>query len=220
MPNELSYSTPTAPMPRSYQQPNLMLQEPFRRHSDISDRFSSPGSFLSNFLPSTNMAHITNLQYQTIQPVFQLPATSHGPTGPVLPLPLSAPITRPSADIPHLPTFHDTSLVPRSNAAFQASVRDPILGSHGSLHQLQQQQQNFQDYLRNQDYGHNAQKMHVLNLNNATRPEFIYDQENMSNASRLEFGYEVKPQCSLETGTFDLDDMANGSSNGHSERVR
>jgi len=218
--NQPPYSTQTPPIPRSYQQPNLMLQEPFRRHSDTSDRFSNPGSFLSNFLPSTNMAHITNFQYQTIQPVFQLPTTSNCPTGPVLPPPFSAPITRSPADNSHFPTFHDTGLLTRTNATFQASVRDTSLGSHGNLTQLPQQQQNFQEYLQNQDYGHNAPKMHVLNLNNATRPDFTYDQENTSNASRSEFGYEVKPQCSLEPGTFDLEETPDGGSNGHSEHAR
>ena len=218
MPNQPHYSAPTPPLPRSYQQPNSMLQEPFRRHSDTADRFSSPGSFLSNFLPSTNMAHTTNLQYQTIQPTIQHPATSNGQNGPALPLPLSAPISRPPTDIPHFPAFHDTGLFPRSNAAVQASVRDPLLGRHGNLHQLSQQQQTFQDYLHNQDYGHNAPKMHVLNLNNATRPEFTYDQENTSNASRSEYGYEAKPQ--FVPGAFNLDEVANGGSNGHSEHVR
>jgi hypothetical protein len=215
-PNHPPYSSQMASMARTYQQPNLMLQEPFRRHSDSSERFSSSGPLLSNFLPNANIAHIANLQFQTIQPSFQLPATSISPSGPVLPSPLSVPIARPLADVPHFPAFHDTSLFPRSNAAFQATVRDPIFGSHGNLQQLPQQQQNFQDYLHSQHYGHDAPKMHILNLNNETRSEFKYDQENASNVPRSKFAYEVKPQCSLEPATFDLDEIENGGSNGHS----
>jgi hypothetical protein len=202
MPNQPPYSAQTPSPPRSYQQPTSMLQEPFRRLLENSDRVSSPGPFLSSFLPITNMAHITNLQYQ---PIVQPPATSNSQNGPVLPPPLSAPILRPPADIPHFPAFHDIGSFPRLNV--------PILGSHGNLHQLPQQQQTFQDYLHIQDYGHNAPKMHVLNLNNATRPEF-----NTSNTSRAEYGYEVKPQ--FEPGAFDLDEVAHGGSNGHSEHVR
>jgi len=219
MPNSQSYSSLAAPLPKSYQQPGLMLQEPFRRHSDTTGRFSNQSSFVS-YLPITNMAHISNPQYQTLQPVFPFPAISSSPTCPVLPPPLSAPMVRALADMPHFPASHDTGFFPRSNAAFQTSVRDTILGSHGNLLQLSQQQQNYQDYLHNQDYHHNAPKIHIMNLNSATRPEFTFDQENESNASRSEFSYNVKPRCSVEPAVFDLDEMANGGSNGNGEHVR
>jgi hypothetical protein len=131
-----------------------MDDEPFCCYSDISDCTSSHSSFFSNFPPSTNMANITNLPYQTIQPVSQPP----------------------------------------------------------------QQQQTFQDYennyQHNQDYGHNALKMHVPDLNNAKRSEIAYDQEDRSNGSRTEFRYGAKPQ--FESGTFNLGEVASGASNGYS----
>jgi hypothetical protein len=50
-----------------------MDDEPFRCYSDTSDCASSHSSFFSNFPPSTNVAHVTNLPYKTIQPVSQPP---------------------------------------------------------------------------------------------------------------------------------------------------
>jgi hypothetical protein len=81
-----------------------------------------------------------------------------------------------------------------------------------------QQQQTFQDYennyQHNQDYGQNASKMHVPDLNNAKRPEIAYDQEDRSNGLRAEFRYEAKPQ--FESETFKLGEVASGASNGYS----
>lgn len=216
MPNPRSYTVSTTPQPRSHQHPSLMLQEPFRRHSDTSDRFSNQGSFVP-FLPITSVTQVTNPLYQTPQPVFQFPATPCSPTGPVLRSPMAAVMTRTIADIPHFPAFHDTGLFSRSNTVFQTSVKDPILSSHGNLLQLSQHQQDLQDYLQNQHYDQSATKMHVMGLNNATRPEFRYAQEDESTGSRPEFHYDVKPRCSLESGAFDLNDIANGGPNVHSE---
>ncbi len=215
MSNQESYGAATTPLPRSYQQPNLVPQESFRRHSDTPDRFPSQSSFVP-FLPSTNMAHITNPQYQSLHHIFQLPVTSNSPAGPVLPPPLSTTMVRPLADIPQFPVFHDSGFFPRSSTTFQASVRNPISGGQGNLHQISQRQQSFHAYLQNQEYDQNAPKIHVLNLSHATRPEFTYDQDTESNPPRSEFSYEIKSQSSLEPGAFDLDDMTNGESNSHS----
>jgi hypothetical protein len=192
------------------------LQEPFRRHSDTSGRFSNQSSF-APFLPSTNVTQIANSHYQTVPPHFQYSTTSSSPIGPVLPLPMSAPMTRPLAEIQHFPAFNDAGLFTRSTTAFEPSVRDPILGSHGQMLQLSQQQESFQDFLHSHDYDHNALKMHSISLNHTTSPGFRYDHETVSSASRSEFAYDVKRRCSLDSRQFSLDDMVNGESNGHSE---